>query len=582
MSAAEAHEDASRRRDSVRWAGAGAAFLWVSWCVRFFDVAAPWRPSPLAAIPPAVLGAACLALLVWWLRGRWPVLRGEPLGRGDFAGLLLVVTLAVFARLPIAIGGAASTVTPDGTLYGIAALRALGGSERLVFMPSQPYGGTLSSLLVAPLAAFVDPARALALVSVLFYALHVAGLYRLAARLFDGRVGLLAGLYAAFAPVAVTRYSLNNDGTYVELLALGTWVLFLVARWTQEENHRALLALVSGVLLGLAFWYHILAIVHVTVVVLAFLAFGGRSAARSLAAMAAGWALGCTPALLWNAANDWQSFAYFVPGRAQGAEEGATSLVNGLWARLAAMVTSDWPVLMGYDLGYPALLDRLLLVLGWLGVAVALVSVSLALRAALRTKSKPLAVLLLFLATNVAVALLTLRHVPGNPRYLLCLMSVLPVLVAAAFGSGWRRLVLLLLIAASGLASLAQIPPTARSDARWREFVSRLEAEGVRYCYTDYHLATRITFLSRQRILCSAKLGPTTTEFFLDVRKRVEEAPEAALVTVNRTAAERIARRLDTLGVRYERLDLMKPVFLRLDRKLDPEQLFPWREFPAR
>ena len=32
----------------------------------------------------------------------------------------------------------------------------------------------------------------------------------------------------------------------------------------------------------------------------------------------------------------------------------------------------------------------------------------------------------------------------------------------------------------------------------------------------------------------------------------------------------------------YERLDAMKPVLLRLDRKLDPEDVFPWREFPWR
>ncbi len=44
----------------------------------------------------------------------------------------------------------------------------------------------------------------------------------------------------------------------------------------------------------------------------------------------------------------------------------------------------------------------------------------------------------------------------------------------------------------------------------------------------------------------------------------------------------RPARWLDELGVRHQRLDLMKPVLLRLERKVDPEELFPWREFPLR
>jgi hypothetical protein len=203
-------------------------------------------------------------------------------------------------------------------------------------------------------------------------------------------------------------------------------------------------------------------------------------------------------------------------------------------------------------------------------------------RLALRSRSKPLGVVLLFLAVNVAVVGVAARHVSGNPRYLLTVMSVLPALMAFAFGVGRRRLLLFGLIAASAIASLAQVPETVGSDGRWREFVARLEAEGVRYCYTDFHLATRINFVSRERVLCSSKLGPTTTEYFFDARQRVEAAPEAALVAVNRTAAARLSRRLDELGVRYERLELMKPVLLRLERKVDPEELFPWREFPLR
>jgi hypothetical protein len=63
---------------------------------------------------------------------------------------------------------------------------------------------------------------------------------------------------------------------------------------------------------------------------------------------------------------------------------------------------------------------------------------------------------------------------------------------------------------------------------------------------------------------------------------RVEEAREAAIVAVNRTSAARIERRLDELGVAHERLDLMKPVILPRSRKVEPEELFPGREFPMR
>ena len=58
-----------------------------------------------------------------------------------------------------------------------------------------------------------------------------------------------------------------------------------------------LLALAVGLLLGLAFWLHIFAVIHLAAVALAFAFLGGRQAPRSLGALAAGWGLGAAPAL---------------------------------------------------------------------------------------------------------------------------------------------------------------------------------------------------------------------------------------------------------------------------------------------
>ena len=332
-------------------------------------------------------------------------------------------------------------MTPDGTLYGNVAERLLEGVESPVFIPSQPYGGTLKSLLVAPLAAVMDPASAFALFSVLVYAVFVGALYRLTVWLFGGGPAVLAGLYAAFAPVFVTRYSLNNDGTYVEVLALGTLALWLAARWTRAEEGRAVMALVAGVLLGLAFWLHILAVIHLAAVAGAFVLFGLRHAPRSLAALAAGWGLGAVPALLWNAANQWRSFENFVPGKARGVDESVGGVLDGLGEKALLLLTGDLPVLMGYDQGYGAPLDRLFVALGWLGVDGGRRRPRLGRRSSpVRQRSAP----------GRGAPPLRRRqrdrrargplHVPGNPRYLITLMSVLPAFIAATFGTGWRRL----------------------------------------------------------------------------------------------------------------------------------------------
>ena len=603
----------ARGPDPAGLAGCAAAVLWVVFCVRWFDVATPWRPAALVAVSPlAILAAALLAALAW-LRGRWGTLAAPPLGTAAPA-LLLVLGLAFFFRLPVVVGGAGVALTPDGALSGIVALHVANGSERLVFVPHVPYSGSLKSHLTAPLALVMDPARAFALASVVFYLAYVAGLFRLALLVAGPRAALFAGLYAAFSPAFVTRYSLSNDGNYVEVLALGTWALWLAARWTTEKGARPRLAFAAGLLLGLGFWCHILAIIHVAAITAVFVlaaVFQRRNpqviprdsgwtgpeesavapspgdTLGSLLALAVAWAIGYAPGWLWNMANDWESFHYLAPGAARTDEAGASGLAgvaSGLGEKLRLMVTDHWPVLMGYDTGYGPVVSGLLEALAWLGVAASLYAAGRTALRAGRERSWPLAVLLLFAVANLAIALVALPHVPGNPRYILFLMSVVPVFLADALGEGawWRRLVLALLIVTGALASFAQVPDTLRKDLRWRQFVADLEREGVRFCYTDFFMATRLNFLSGERIVCSAKLGPNTTEYFFEYRERVEQAAEAAIVAVNPTSAGRLEQKLAGLGVRYERLDLMKPVLLRFSRKIDPQDLFPGREFPMR
>src|SRR6266540_3945039 len=508
----------AERRHEARAIGLGAtaAAFWALLAVGWFDSRAPWRPAWLAAIPPPALAFPTLVAGLLWLHARWPILRGERLGEPR-AGLWLVLALAFFFRLPIAWQGAAATVTPDGALSGIVALHARDGIERLVFVPLVPYSGSLKSHLTALLALAIDPARAFALASVLFYLAFVAGLYGLA-RLASGA---------------------------------GT-------------GGRLTLALAAGLLLGLAFWCHILAVIHLAAVGMALVLFGRLRPAG----------------LLWNARNDWGSFQYLIPGTAGAAEGGGPA--PGLLEKARAMVTDHWPVLVGYDPGHPEPLDRLVHALAWMAVALAVWATGRTLVRLRRGGSRPLAVLLLFTLVNLGVALFALPHVAGNPRYLLFLLAPLPVFLADALGAGRARGLFFALVAGGALGSLGQLPGTLRADGRWRGLAEGLVAEGVRWCYTDFHLATKINFLSGERVICSAKLGPVTTEYFLSYRERVERAPEAALVAVNAYAAERMGERLQALGVTYERRDFMKPVLLRLSRKVEPEELFPGRSFEPR
>jgi hypothetical protein len=493
----------------------------------------------------------------------------------------LLIALTVLFRLPLAWQGAAGYVTPDGALSGIVALHARDGVAHHVFVPHVPYSGSLKSHLTAPLAAVIDPARAFALVSVFFYAAFVAAVYRLGRLAAPSRpwTALAAGLYVAFAPAFVTRYSLSNDGNYVEVLALGTWALVLAAGWLESRDPPLpASAAAAGLLLGLAFWCHILAAFAIAAVGIALLVAARARVLKPALAFGAGVVAGDLPGLVWNARHGWASLRYHV-----GAESvGDAARGPGPLGQLRSLLVDHPPVLLGYDPGYPRPMDVILRVLAWSAVVLLVLSIVVASRAVLREGNRTLLLLLLFTAVNVAVAVFALPVVPGNPRYLLFTMAAVPVFLAHALDAGGRRAIMIGLVAFGALGSLGQAPPPLRADAEWRRFVAGLEREGVRWCYTDFYIATKINFLSEERITCSAKLGPTTTEYFFEYRERVEAAPEAALIAVNTTAAEKLERRLERLGITYERRDLMKPVLLRLSRKVDPSELFPDRDFPWR
>ena len=97
-----------------------------------------------------------------------------------------------------------------------------------------------------------------------------------------------------------------------------------------EDGARPRLAFAAGLLLGLGFWCHILAVIHLAALAALFVLVrpsAGRGASRA-AALArspspSGWAIGYVPGWLWNLANDWESFQYLLPGEARADEAGA-------------------------------------------------------------------------------------------------------------------------------------------------------------------------------------------------------------------------------------------------------------------
>jgi hypothetical protein len=565
-------------RDRATPAGAVAAGLWILTAVRWFDAGEPFRPGWLGSLPAVAVALPALAAGLIWFAARASTLLAPP--EGGWTGMLSATLLAFLFRLPLAWHAAAGYLTSDGALSGLVALHILAGGARDVFVPNVPYSGSLKAHLTAGLAPLVaDLPRAFALASVLFYGGFVAGVYALGAMAGGRAVAAGASLFAAFSATFVTQYSLSNDGNYVEVLCFGTWAVVLAARWLREPPSRPVIALGLGVLLGLGFWCHVLAALYGAAIAFWLLLAARGAAFQALPWAAAGFALGDAPGLLWNAAHAWDSFRALLPGQSPAA---GTGHGPAFAERLALLFGDQLPVLLGYDAGYRRLIDLVLRGTAAAATGLALLAVLWALRRAWREPVGVRHLLLLLVAVDVAVGGFAMRHIPGNPRYLLFLMTPLPVLLAGLLMVGWRRAILGALVGVSAVASLGQWESKRAWDGRWRRFARELEAEGVRRCYSDFYLATKINFLSEERIVCSAKLGPSRTEYFFEYRAEVDRAPAADYVAVSSRQARRLAARLEALDVSFERRELMRPVLLRLSRKVDPAEVFPGESFGLR
>ncbi len=499
----------------TRLAGPAAAGLWLVLCFRWFTVADTVRPAWLDAVPPWALALPALFAGFAWLRAGGRGAKGtgptgellEPPSRAVRSALFLVLALTAAFRLPIVFQGAAGAVTPDGALSGIVAIHIRDGIDRHVFVPMVPYSGSLKSHLTAPLALVLDPAVAFALSSLLFYVAFAAATCLLAAKaakeagLDDGGVARLtlgAGLYLAFSPPYLTRYSLSNDGNYVEVLALGTWAVLLAVRAVQNEAARRTATIFSGVLLGLAFWCHILAVIPMAAVGLAFLGGCRLAVLRETPRLAAGWALGYAPGLLWNVLNDWGSFRYLLPTSLGGEPVPmGEELSVPFWPRLVAFFQDQLPFLLGYDPGHPPALDSALRVFAYAVVGILLAAVVVAVRRLDLRKIGAGTALLVLLLVNVVVAFFALPQIPGNPRYLQPAMASVAVLFAFALRGPRLRFVLVAVVGVGAVSSISQMTGTFEKDHKWRDFVSGIESLGVRYCYTDFFLATNVNFLSR-------------------------------------------------------------------------------------
>jgi hypothetical protein len=550
------------------------SYLWLCWS--WFDHGLRSRSSLESVLAAALFLAAAGALVI---RHRKRIAIGT-----DGRIALALALVASLSRLPF-VFHAYGLFSSDAAAQGVMALHVLEGRHHPIFLYNWSYIGSLKAHVTALLAWLTgEPVIAFALGADLVYGALAASVYLLARTVLTRAESITAGLYIVFAPGFLTAWGMGNEGSYPDVMVLGTVMLLLGARFLKDEMGGVPAAFSMGIVGGIAFWVHVLATYYL-MAALAILILHrlGRESFVRLTAFLGGFALGDFPALLWNATNDWLTFRWWSLG-ASGAGDGVSPAARAL-RQLGGVFSKSFAVLAGF---WPAespprpeaLFKIALLALIPLSFGVFAWQKRAEVRKLLRGELTPEAAYLGFAVLVVSIfAQSSFGWMTEEPRYLLFLFSVIPIFLASALSTLARRSRLLALLAGLALVFVSvrggayYFAVARESDARNREFLARLEELGIRYVHSDYHLSYKYVFLSHGRMVWTSELGPASTEWYLPFREEAASASDVALVPRSFRFARRLGQRLDALGVSYEREDLLYPVLHDFSRPVRLEDL---------
>lgn len=510
--------------------------------------------------------------------------RGTSLGwldRRAFAyGLVLALVAGATVRLAV-IASPLGEIDGDEAVVGLMARHIAFLGDRPVFYYGQPYLGSLEAFSAAPLFRVFDSNTLLLKLVPTAYSLGFLAMTAIMARrLFGTGASLATAAYLAVPPSMWAVWSTKARGGYAELLFLGQALLLVTLALARSRSRR--LSLLWGILAGLTFWTHLLAVVYLLPAAI-FLGLGRRAkwSIVEVALLVGGSVVGMAPLIFENLCDGFLTMAALLQ---------PADLPLDQWAQLVRFFRVGVPVLVG--LGQPTT-SEVMFNLDWLQrpaghlwvVALALVVLALALGAhlpALRRLgvcgadhlSEPALLLLVACAVPPVIALTRFGFFVSEPRYALPLYGVVPLLAGALWRLPLRpplgqtpgghrrpvvgrsltdglwpsagRWVVVGLVVAFNLWSLlstdqrlwrAEDTPDSTAATR-AELVQYLVAGDRHQMYTDYWIGYPVMFETRETVL--AYVIASGFNRYIPPADNVQRTPNPAWVFTPGTLSERV------------------------------------------
>ncbi len=487
----------------------------------------------------------------------WPICHNRPrheMRRREFLlPLAALLLLGLGVRLAI-IFSPLGELDGDEAVVGLMARHIAFLGERPVFYYGQPYLGSLEAFSSAPLFVLFDSSTlGLKLVPTAYSLGFLAFSAVVARRLFGIGPALVTAAYLALPPSMWAVWSTKARGGYAELLFLGEALLLSTLALGETPSRR--LAALWGLLAGLAFWTHLLAVVYLLPAA-AYLLLRRRAAwnKAELALAAGGSILGMLPLLFHNVVSGYPTVQALLQ---------PPDLPLDPAAQFFRFFRVGIPVLAG--LGQPTTSD-VLFDLDWLqrpagqawvvGLLLVVLLAALALHvgslgdlARARSTAGPALLLLVAIVVPPVVAVTRFGFFVSEPRYALPLYATVPLLAAVL----WRAMRHPVLAGAATAAVLAlnawsllstdirlwrphdALYSTAATRSDLVRFVTR---EDRHQLYTDYWIGYPVMFETRETVLAYVISGGFNR--YLPPADNVQRTPNPAWVFTPGSEAERM------------------------------------------
>jgi tetratricopeptide (TPR) repeat protein len=389
-------------------------------------------------------------------------------------------------------------VNSDQAMGGLMGIHILRG-DFPIFWWGQGYMGPVDSYLNAIVTYLFGLSNINSTIIPFLFSLFFPFItYLLAREVFNREVAIFSFI---FSSVPTVFFIILLKGDYMMPVFIGSLLLLLTVRLLKEkipENKEYSLHIVLGFLSGLGFWINWIILPYLATVFFFFFikdrVFFMR---RQFLIFCVSFFVGSLPFWIFNLTHDFWTFA-LLSGAGQRNPILATKV----------LLLDNIPLFLGLKyVDYPWSPFTILL-----GIIYIFLFSSLLIGIFRLEERKGMGVLIVF-ATLVCLSFIFSRFGGlGSPRYLFPLYSVLPIFISFSLsylkGRGRYLLYIISIIILSGnlyavVDAYSAFKKPSERDPDTKGLVQFLKSKGIRHAYSDYTLVPRLTFESKEEIICA-------------------------------------------------------------------------------